>query len=524
MPRKQKRKQRKIRAQPTVSSGYDARQALNTRQLTLIFVCTALAVTMFLHFSVDKFPDPDGFYHFRHAQIYGSASGGGIFRTDFPWAHHSVIRKLSSDLWYGFHVLLIPFTLGDDPILGMRLAGILVTFLFLISFYAACIRLKIKPALFWPFFLLFSSAFLLHRLGMLRPHVLSLGLSCLLFAFLASESIWGVFFAALISTFLHLNLFFISLSVVGVFTIVKIFQEKLFSWRECVALVSGVLLGWLLRPNPVGAASILYTQLFQFTSEKIAGSPLEFGAEMSPLTLKASSNYLFFTLLLLFSLSCVFWQLFKKGPALSGRDRTTLISLTSLSIIFFLLSVLFIRRAFDFCSAFGVLLMGFVFSHYFHKNWLARAFLICAFVVLVPYGYNLRNRVVAVGWNPNRFESAAKWIANNSNPGEIVFNARWEYFAELFFWNTKNVYSNGMDPIFQYAYDPALYQEGHDLTTGQMHSQGLKDPYIILKENFKARYVFLAKPFDGSLYFRLSRDSRFLLKQENGNSAVFEIN
>jgi hypothetical protein len=62
-----------------------------------------------------------------------------------------------------------------------------------------------------------------------------------------------------------------------------------------------------------------------------------------------------------------------------------------------------------------------------------------------------------VGWDPHRFESGAKWIAANSQPGEIVFNARWEYFPELFFWKTKNVYSNGMDPIFQYAFDPDLY-------------------------------------------------------------------
>jgi hypothetical protein len=139
-----------------------------------------------------------------------------------------------------------------------------------------------------------------------------------------------------------------------------------------------------------------------------------------------------------------------------------------------------------------------------------------------------------VGWDPHRFESGAKWMAANSEPGEIVFNARWEYFPELFFWNTKNFYSNGMDPIFQYAFDSDLYRKAYDLTTDKMAPMvradiGRKepafiDPYKILKEDFKARYVFLAKPFDRSLYLRLRRDSRFSLKLENESSAVFQIN
>jgi len=184
MPGKQNRFERKTRAQPAASRNAEPRQELNRRELNLVFVCVALAAAVFLHLSAETFPDPDVFYHFRHAEIYGSA--GGIFRTSFPWVHYSVISEFSSDLWYGFHLLIIPFTFGSDPILGMQLAGIFITFVFLISFYVVCAYLRIKPAFFWPFFLLFSSAFLLHRLTMLRPQVLSLSLSLLLLVFLVT--------------------------------------------------------------------------------------------------------------------------------------------------------------------------------------------------------------------------------------------------------------------------------------------------------------------------------------------------
>ena len=295
------------------------------------------------------------------------------------------------------------------------------------------------------------------------------------------------------------------------------------AWRECLALTSGALLGLLLRPNPLGAAKLLYVQLFQLTLEKIGGSPLDFAAEMSPLKLKTNSNYLLFILLLFFSLLYVGGRYLKKDLAISSRDRTNLMTAAALSIMFFLLSVFYARRAFDFCSAFGVILISLVFSRCLYENWAARIALTCAFIFLVPYGLKLRHQVLAEGWDAVRFKGAAQWIAGHSNPEDIVFNARWEYFPELFFWNTKNVYSNGMDPIFQYAYDPDLYREGYHLVTDQMRQEGLRDAYKILKEKFKARYVFLAKPFDGSLYFRLLHDSRFLLKQETDTSAVFEI-
>ena len=516
-------------------SPFAAPRILNTRTAQVCcFLGSALLVAIFLHLSSDKFPDPDVFYHFRHAEIYGEAGAGGIFRTDFPWVHYSVISRLSSDLWYGFHLILVPFTWFGDSVLGMQLAGIFVTFAFLVLCYVAYWNLHIRPALFWPFFLLFSSAFLLHRLGMLRPQVLSLGLSAYLFALLAVGNIWGVFFAALASTWLHLNFFFVSFLILGVFALSKVLNEKIIPWQESLALAGGILAGWLLRPNPVGAAKILYVQLFQLTLEKVGGLPVDLAAEMSPLKFKTQSNYLLFTLILFFSLLYLLRAWFRKDRTLSTQDRTILLASASLAIIFFMLSVLVARRAFDFCSGFGVILIGLVFSRYLYENWGARLALTAALVFLVPYGWTLRNQVLAVGWDPHRFESGAKWMAANSQPGDIVFNARWEYFPELFFWNTKNFYSNGMDPIFQYAFDSDLYRKAYDLATDGMapmvradtggKEPGFIDPHKILKEDFKARYVFLAKPFDRSLYLRLRHDSRFSLKLENESSAVFQIN
>ena len=502
------------------------------RLATFIFLCLSLLAAVSLHFNSDYIPDPDIFYHFRHAEIYGSA--GGIFGADFPWVRYSVISKFSSDIWYGFHLLVIPFTWAGDPIFGLRLAGIFITWVFLVSFYIACSHLDIKPAPFWPFFILFSSPFLLYRLAMQRPHVLSLGLDISLFAFLAAGNIWGVFFAGWASTFLHLGLFWVSFLILGAFAVIKLLGEKEFPWRECLALTGGVLVGWVLRPNPLGAVKIAYIQVFQLTLEKFSGAPLNFGSELTPLRFTGRSNFWLFTLVWLCMLLFFFWRVFTKHAPLSNYTRTLLLASGSLSIMFFLMSVFFARRAFDFCSSFGVIFIGLVFSNFLYRKQLARIALIVVFIIMAAYSFHQRNQALnAIGWDSHRFESVAKWLESNSKPGEIVFNLRWEYFPELFFWNTKNVYISGMDPIFQYAYDPELYWEAYHLGAGKRtqftcaatscDEKNLKDTYRVLKEDFKARYVFLAKPVDAPLYYYLLSDNRFSLKNANQISAVFEI-
>ncbi|MGH7887383.1 MAG: hypothetical protein ACREPG_05935, partial [Candidatus Binatia bacterium] len=431
-----------------------------------------------------------------------------------------------------FHVLLIPFVWLEDPLLGMRLAGVVVTAACLLSVYLVCLRLEIKAAPLWPFVLLFSSAFLLHRLTMLRPHVLSLGLSVLILVLLAIGNLRGVFLAAFALAWLHLSLFFVPLIVLGVFATTKLVTEKSFAWRESAALAGGLAAGWLLRPNPLGAAKIVYVQVFQWTLEKLAGAPLEVGSELRPLALAIHSNYLAFIGLLSCALLFLLWKLCVSRTPLPAQQQTVLSAAAVLSLGFLLLALLFARRAFDFSSTFGTIVIALVFSRFLSgRKWL-RVGLLGLFAVLALYGTSLRNRILAIGWQTDRMAGAAQWLEANSRPGDIVFNARWEYFSELFFWNSKNRYVGGMDPIFQYAFDPELYRAG--LSVGTARSSLLcatgncpetigADGYQVVKEKFKARYVFLLKQADANLYFQLLNDKRFELKKQDEGAAVFEV-
>ena len=75
-----------------------------------------------------------------------------------------------------------------------------------------------------------------------------------------------------------------------------------------------------------------------------------------------------------------------------------------------------------------------------------------------------------------------------------------------------------MDPIVLYATSPDFYWKSEKLRLGDT-----SDIADILKNDFKARYVFLAKFVEPALYDKLLSDGRFMLKSENITLAVFEL-
>ena len=157
----------------------------------LVAAIVAAAVALALHAPIATLTDPDSLYHIRHAWIYRTE---GLFQGAFPWIAFSAIEREASNLWYGFHVLLVPFTFFDDLVVGIRSAGVLVTFACLMLVWGALARLRLRWPILWMLVFAFATADSLYRLTMVRPHPLSLGIAVLLFALVceARPSRWGV--------------------------------------------------------------------------------------------------------------------------------------------------------------------------------------------------------------------------------------------------------------------------------------------------------------------------------------------
>lgn len=503
--------------------------------------------SLFVHaLLAEKIPDPDGFYHLRHAWIYRTA---GLFNSSFPWAQYSVINKYSADLWYGFHILIIPFTYFQDLLQGLRITPWFITVASLLMVFAALKRLKVRWPLFWVFFFAIASADVLFRLTMLRPHPLSLGLALLLFAYLSpyggsSEGrqktdgpLVAVFLISAVSSWIHLSLSWLPLLVVFAVTLLEALNKQGLDWKKPPAVFAGLLAGLLLRPNPLGAAKLAYIQVVQLLLEKQKDLPLRFGRELSPFVWDNFVDQLIpITVLLLIALGIFLW--WRKLPKTEVRISTwgTLI----LSVIFAALAFGVARRSNEVFIGFGVIFLALVFTNYFpalqKKSWqhnLIVMIFISALIYMPIKNIYRFETYLGNSFGTSEFKDLSEWLSKNSKPGEIVFNIHWDRFAQLFFYNYNNYYINGMDPIFQYAFNPSLYWKTHffaidaatAFTCGQIRctAKEVETTPKVLKNDFRASYIVVEKRRSPKFYQYLDITPEFRKVFENDEEALYKI-
>jgi len=507
----------------------------------VLFLAAALVSAAAALLWPEKIIARDALYHLRHASLYLI---NGLFMREFPWVAYSVINTFSADIWYGFHLLLIPFAPIPDPTLQVKAAGILVLTASLLLFFFALRRSEIAYPFFWPFLLFFPFVW---RLAQTRPNVISMGLTALLFSFLLSGGIWGVFFVSLALTFFHLSFFWLGILVTFAVAAVKVGAEKTWEWRKALAALGGLTAGWLLRPNPIGAAKILYVQTLRLIFEKQKGTHLAFGRELYPAKPGAFfAEYGLFVVIWLALAGLFLSAIFLRRAALPGRSRALLWSGLVLSLLFFGMTLFFSGRIVDLWAPFAVIFIAAAFTHLFTSKGnlpeqpfsrrmraavtYVGAIVFAATVLVSVRGYGQK---MERGVDPYRLRPAAEWLREHSRPGAIVFHASWGIFPELFYWNPQNRYIGGMDPIFQYAYDKRLYWKTHHLLSGRAVSRtwgtadsndtAAEDLYVVLRRDFKASYILVEKYRSPALYLYLTGDPRFVRRFEDGWAAVFQL-
>jgi len=508
----------------------------------ILFILAAIAAAVYVQLSSENIPEIDAFYHLGHASLYAR---DGIFMKAFPWVAYSVVNTYSSDIWYGFHLLLIPFTFIPDPVFQVKAAGILLLTSLLLVLYLTMRRSKISLPFLWPFLLLFSNGVLVWRFAMVRPHVISMGLAILLFSLMISGSLWAVFLVSLGLTFFHLSFFWLPIFVAGMVAVVKIRTERVWEWRKIIAVLAGLAAGWLLRPNPVGAAKIMYVQVFQLMIEKQKGL-LSFCKELAPLPAEGLTTFIPFTAVWLSIAAISLAAIFLRRADLPPKKRTFFWGSLALSVVFFEMIILVSRRSIDQWAPFAVVLIAAGFTYFLDwrkieaKALLNRrmrilassvgaiVFVLIFHLALVSYPIGMRGSI-----RPYRFSGAAEWLKNHARPGEIVFQADVSVFAELFFWNPQNRYINGMDPIFLYAHNPSLYWKVQHLADGEAAFQTwgtrdaagakMEETYTVLRRDFKASYLFIQKSETPVFYAYARGDPRFLPCFDDEAAAVFKL-
>ncbi len=90
--------------------------------------------------------------------------------------------------------------------------------------------------------------------------------------------------------------------------------------------------------------------------------------------------------------------------------------------------------------------------------------------VLALSAYPVQHRVQS--WCEGNYDLPAiqrvmEFVKERSQPGDIVFTDDWDIFPVYFYFNDKNRYVAGLDPMFSYERDPELWERYKLLTRGQ---------------------------------------------------------
>lgn len=503
-----------------------------------------ISFALFIHGRLSGIADADSFYHIRHAEIYRTS---GVFQTAFPWTQYSVIKQYSADLWYGFHMLLLPLTFFADLSNGIELGALLITIIAAILFFLALLQLKVRWPILWLGVFLLTSADALYRLTMLRPHPISLGLSMLLFAYLISQESgrtkWILAITAFLLSWTHISLSWIAILIVGVVGTSEIMQRQEFSFRKYIAVGGGLLAGIFLHPNAFGAIRLAYIQVVKLLLEKQSDLPLRFGRELTPFVWENFVDQLIpITILLAAATIFVLWLIFKKKwQVIPANIRTSLVASPILCFIFMLLTFSVARRSNELFVGFGVLFIALAFTQL--KIWIATiewyhytiGAILCLALIWMPLKTMYRFDTYMAGtFSAQTFQGVTDWLKQNTQPGEIVFNVHWDRFAQLFYGDKQNYYINGMDPIFEYSYDPSLYWKTHFLAidSGSKYTcakvrctaEEVIPTHEVLKNDFNASYIIAEKRRNPKLLGYLRTDPDFQKVFEDVELVLFKIN
>ena len=510
----------------------------------LAFAAAATAVATMVRLANMGVPEPDSFYHFRHAAIYAEK---GLFTSAFPWLPLSAFSRYPSDIGYGFHLFLVPFTRFQSQMFGMQMAPVAEIAITMVLVYATLRRHRVAYPFAWPFVIMFGGPTVVWMLLQTRPQTLTMGLSALLLSVLVTGSVVGAFLCCLAIAFVHLNVVPIIPVIVAGLAIAKGFSERRWEWRVWAAALAGIAAGLALRPNPLGAASLEWVQIAVHESIRLRHIPIGFGDEWPPLPLREWHTLVHLMAIWIGVTVTLLVGLAASRLRVESEDRTFLWSSFVLSVVCFILTVAFTQRVAPFWVVFAVMFVAKAFScfidprHTEPAQWLGRrprAIISLAMVLLVAAmvrEWSIESSIprLVPMINPYRMQTVALWLREHGGKGKIVYNASWDMFPELFFWNPDDRYVWGLDPIFLYEYDTGLYWKAHHLGAGDGTSQtwgtegppagGREDTYAVLRRDFKASAIVVETVRHEPLYRYLSDDPRYLLGVESDGYAVFAL-
>jgi hypothetical protein len=530
-----------------------------TVNIKLILYLSAVFIACFLFFSFlqnsDSLPDPDSYYHAKMARLMIEK---GLVFENFPSMSFTILKDNYVDYHWLYHVALIPFIslLGD--LTGVRIATIFFTSLFLVLFYFILHRNNIKyPGLY--LLLLASVPTFLLRLSIVKANAVSLcflflGINLMLKKKRKLLLLLGMVYVWFYGGFILLTgaslVYIISLGIKNTLDnsgdilkakiiygrVIKYFFKGVatpYGWKAFFIILTGNLLGMLINPYAIANFKFYWVQIYEIA---MVGSPAGFDLargwySISGQLLLYETMVLLIALITLISLFIFFRVKVTLEFIFFAALTTAFMILSKRSLRMFEysapISVWFIAVGFNllFQSVSKEQLLKGIDKVFKNKILIKGISLILACVVIYIsslFTYTAIRDVKIMLYNHplNYLSGPANWLKDNTSKDSIVFNAGWDDWPFLFYFNDHNNYLVGLDPIFMYEYDEYKYELWFKIINGEVK----ENLASIIIHNFNSRYVVLSKKRKFRRFIKIITNNPNITKTfEDSSGFVFKI-
>ena len=361
---------------------------------------------------------------------------------------------------------------------GAKLASVIMPALAFLAIWWMLRGQGVRWAELWALGLFAVSDAFLYRMSMPRAQsasllVLALGMHWLLQRRYRALAVLGFVYVWLY------NAFPLLLAVVAAYVFATFVIERRLEWQPVVAVTVGIGLGLLINPYFPQNISFIVEHLVP----KVGSINERVGNEWYPYetwTLVENSTG---------ALIAVVGGFLALAWSDKRIDRRTLFALALM--MGFGLMVFKSRRFIEYFPAFALIFAAMSISRIVQtppkgkSGWLLPAGLVLALIVLMSRTVVRASDQMTRSKPDDLYAEAAMWLGENSEPGSMVFQTDWDDFPRLFFYNTNNVYTIGLDVTYMQLFSHELYDEWRAITRGEV-----EEPGRAIAEDFGARYVF----------------------------------
>ncbi|HEX7724429.1 MAG TPA: glycosyltransferase [Candidatus Paceibacterota bacterium] len=458
-----------------------------------------------LYFSVSTLSSSDDhFFLFRFAQNLPHA---GFFHSfqDFTSIYYSKMSMGNEYFMYYnflFFVVLIPFTFITPLYLGIKLYAVCAAAVAFGFLYWCLKRFEVRQPFVWTLIILaITNIHSIWRFFLSRSFSLAPSFLLLLVYLLYRRKHWGVAVVSCAYFFWNSSTFFLPVCVALVYYIIECFYGERRNWRCLAASAAGTLVAMLATYLvSSGLHVFLWDTVVNIYWETILGKKvaLNEGLELYPVDFfnfiqTNAIMFAAFVMALVVDVTSYIGFKYNRTPEsdyyadLPHARRHLQTAVFVLTAVFFLGTVVASGRFGDYFTFFAALYVALGFDYArrlirIEGQQLIRTSLGIGFAIVLVYLFSSNmlflQRKIAFGQTPFEFYQIGTWLAQNSKPGDVVIEANWSWFPQLYYWSPKNNYSEGLEPRFTYAYSPEVYWTLQHATTDGYFCETEKCPEL----------------------------------------------